>query len=170
MRTAFGQLEFAIKLMQAAEDGLLDLETIDRPLTIADGESILVLPNRVLESPDDLILACQNHVTIAFGAAVITLNRCREEASVALPDPVVTECDQWAGLVYQIRNAFAHDIAEPRWNITSPRFAREYTVGRVNADLRTLHGTGFEYAHIGGPEGLFRLRDFGEAHAFGRVQ
>lgn len=169
IRTAFGQLEFAIKLMQAAEDGLLDLDTIDRPLTIVEGESILVLPNRVLESPDDLVLACQNLVTIAFGAAVITLNRCREEASVSLPDPIVTECDQWVGLVYQIRNAFAHDIAEPRWNVTSLRFAREYSVGGVNVDLRSLHGMGFEYAHVGGPEGLFLLRAFGEAHAFGRA-
>lgn len=71
--TAFGQLSFAIKLMQAAEDGLLDVEAIDRPLTISDGPSILVLPDRVLESADELILACQNLVTITYGAAAITL-------------------------------------------------------------------------------------------------
>lgn len=42
-------MRFAIKLMQAAEDDLLDLEAIDRPLTIEDGEGILVLPDRVLK-------------------------------------------------------------------------------------------------------------------------
>jgi len=33
IETAFGQLAFAMKLMQAAEDGAIDVETIDRSLT-----------------------------------------------------------------------------------------------------------------------------------------
>ena len=86
----------------------------------------MVLPNKVLDSSDDLVLALENNITIAFGAAAITLNRCREEAGVKLPDPIVTEIDQFTSVVYQIRNAFAHDIAEPRWNITNARFARTY--------------------------------------------
>src|SRR5437879_5621718 len=125
--TAFAHVEFAIKLTQAAEDGLLSLETIDRPLSIDEGGgALLVLHDHVLQSPDDLILACQNYVTMAFGAAAITLNRCREEAiGKKLPDPIASECDQWAALVYQIRNAFAHDIAEPRWEINNPTHLRE---------------------------------------------
>ena len=166
--TAFGQLGFAIKLMQAAEDGLLDIDNIDRPLTVDEGNSVLVLPDRVLDQPSDLILACQNNVTIAFGAAAITLNRCREEAGVALPDPIRDERDQWIGLTYQIRNAFAHDIAEPRWHIPALRFAREYVIGSVRADLRQLHGVPFEYSHIGGVDSLFRLKAYGDDHAFGR--
>src|SRR5437016_4513592 len=131
--TAFTHLSFAIKLMQAAENGVVDLDAIDRPLTIRDGVSVLVLPDRVLDSPDELIIACQNLVTIAYGAAAITLNRCREEASVALPHPILGECDQWVALVYQIRNAFAHDIAEPRWQIDE-RYRREYLIGYLKAD------------------------------------
>ena len=168
IETAFDQLAFAIKLMQAAEDGRLDLESIDRPLTIAEGQSVLVLPDRVLGSVDDLIHVCQNYVTIAYGAAAITLNRCREEASVSLPNPILTEADEWVALVYQIRNAFAHDIAEPRWQINA-RYAREYKIGWVEADLRGLDGVLFEYAHVRGPEGLFRLKAYGEEHAFGRL-
>lgn len=167
IETAFGQLSFAIKLMQAAEDGAINMESIDRPLTIDEGTSLLVLPDKVLDSPDDLILACQNNVTIAFGAAAITLNRCREEAGVRLPDPVNDERDQWVGLVYQIRNAFAHDIAEPRWNIPAQRFAREYRVGLVCADLTSLHGLPFNYSHIGGVDGLFLLKTYGDANVFG---
>ncbi len=166
--TAFRQLSFAIKLMQAAEDGLLDLESIDRPLTVVDGPSVLVLDDRVLATSDDLILACQNLVTITYGAAAITLNRCREEASVPLPYPIKTEWDQWAALVYQIRNAFAHDIAEPTWRIDR-RYARVYEVGHVRADLRTRDRTTFEYTDVGGPDGLFLLRSYGEQMAFGRV-
>jgi len=166
--TAFGQLGFAIKLMQAAEDGVLDVEAIDRPLTVDDGQSVLVLPDRVLANADELIIACQNLVTIAYGAAAITLNRCREEATVRLPTPIKTELDQWIALVYQIRNAFAHDIAEPRWRIRE-RYKCEYAVGPVKADLRELDGRHFDYAHVGGPEGLFHLKRFGEECAFGRA-
>src|SRR5437588_6098963 len=104
--TAFGQLGFAIKLMQAAEDGALDLEAIDKPLTIAEAQSILVLPDRVLGDENELVLACRNLVGIAYSAAAITLNRCREEANVTLPDRIETEGDQWIALVYQVRNAF----------------------------------------------------------------
>jgi hypothetical protein len=107
-------------------------------------------------------------VTITYGAAAITLNRCREEAAVPLPDPISSECDQWVALVYQIRNAFAHDIAEPRWQVNQ-RYARKYEVGRVRADLQQLHGVRFEYSQIGGPDALFLLRAYGEEHAFGRA-
>jgi hypothetical protein len=168
--TAFGQLGFAIKLMQAAEDGVLDLEAIDKPLTIAEGPSILVLPDRVVaDNNNELILACQNLVGITYGAAAITLNRCREEANVSVPDPIASEVDQWVALIYQIRNAFAHDIAEPKWRVDKARYKREYSVGPVKADLRQLDGLHFDYAQVGGPEGLFHLKSFGEAHAFGRV-
>jgi hypothetical protein len=166
--TAFAHLSFAIKLMQGAENGVIDLESIDTPLTIQEGASVLVLPDRVLGSQDELILACQNFVTITYGAATITLNRCREEASVPLPNPIGGECDQWVALVYQIRNAFAHDIAEPRWRIDQ-RYEREYSIGHVKADLRQLDGVVFEHAHIGGPDALYTLKAYGEEHAFGRL-
>lgn len=166
--TAFGHLGFAIKLMQAAEDGALDIEAIDIPLTVNEGHDVLVLPDRVLSGPGDLILACQNLVSITYGAAAITLNRCREEADVPLPNPIETEIDQWVALVYQIRNAFAHDIAEPRWQMID-RYQREYEIGPVRADLRELNGGHFDYAQVGGASGLFHLKRFGEACAFGRV-
>lgn len=167
--TAFQHLAFAIKLMQAAEDGALRIETIDRPLAIREGGSVWPLPDHVLNSQEDLVRACQNFVGMSFGAAAITLNRCREEASVPLPDPIVTECEQWVALIYQIRNAFAHDIAEPRWEIRSPRYAREYAVGPVAADLRSIHGKVFDHADLGGSQALFRLKEYGEANAFGRA-
>ncbi len=166
LETAFTQLQFAIKLMHAAERGAITIDDVDTPLTIADGRSIIVLPDHVLASPDDLILACQNNVSIAFGAAAITLNRCREEHGMSLPDPINNDVEQWVALVYQIRNAFAHDISEPRWNISRARFAREYVVGHVRVDLTGLHGAPFDYAQIGGPDTLFALKAYGIQRVF----
>jgi len=121
---------------------------------------MLVLPDRIFESHSDAVIACQNLVSVSFGAAAITLNRTREEVGLPLPDPITTQRDQWIGLVYQIRNAFAHDISEPRWEIQKATYRCHYHVGSVNADLTELHGRHFQYADIGGAEALFTLRGY----------
>ena len=159
--TAFGQLAFAWKLYNYGLDGKIDLSDLDKPLTFQGGNMVLVLPDKVLDSENDLILALENNLVIAFGAAAITLNRCREEAGIALADPIQTEIDQFSSVVYQIRNAFAHDISEPRWNITNPRFARVYEFGGIRVDLTSVGNKHFEYQDIGGPDVLFHMQQFG---------
>jgi len=163
--SAFAQLELAIKLMHAAEQGRIRREEIDLPLTIAEGNSVLVLADQTLHTDADFIIAMQNNVSVAFGAAAITLNRCREEGGRSLSNPISTEVEQWIALVYQIRNAFAHDIAEPKWEINA-RYRRPYIVGPVKADLSNLHGQHFDYYQLGGPEALFFLKDYGKQHVF----
>jgi hypothetical protein len=160
--TAFAQLQFAWKLYNYALEGGIDLERLDIPVTFQEMSALFVLPDKIFASHDDLILACENNLGIAFGAAAITLNRCREEVGIGLPDPIATDVDQFVALTYQIRNAFAHDIAEPKWNITGQRFSRQYEFGPVHVDLTNLHGKAFDYHDIGGPEVLFWMRDFAE--------
>lgn len=166
--TAFAQLGLAIKLMHAAEEGRVKREDVDFPLTISEGSSILVLADQVVHTDADFINALQNNVSVAFGAAAITLNRCREEMGIPLPNPINTDPEQWTALIYQIRNAFAHDIAEPKWEI-NPRYARHYQVGPVSANLSSLHGKHFSYYQLGGPEALFFLKDYGRAHVLFKV-
>jgi len=80
--------------------------------------------------------------------------------TVVLRYRISSEVDHWVALVYQIRNAFAHDIARPKWHI-SGRFAREYRIGRVYVDLTSLHAAPFDYSQIGGPDKLFVLKEYG---------
>ena len=120
--TTFHQLEFAWKLYNYVREGRVELDELDRSLTFQEGQSsVLVLQDKLLRTQDDLVLACENNLGIVFGAAAITLNRCREEAGIRLAAPIILEVDQFAALAYQIRNAFAHDIAEPRWNLYDSR-------------------------------------------------
>lgn len=86
--TAFQQLEFAWKLYNYVSEGRVDLAELDKAITFEEGKSILVLQDRLLNSPDDLVIACENLLGISFGAAAITLNRSREEAGISLPDPI----------------------------------------------------------------------------------
>lgn len=156
--TAFGQLAFAWKLYNYGLDGNIDPEKLDQDVTWEDGNMVFVVP-KALGGPDDLILALENNLTIAFGAAAITLNRTREELDLQLPDPIATEPEQCLALIYQIRNAFAHDIAEPRWKIKA-RFRRHYIFGDMSIDLTSLDGLVFDNAQIGGPEAFFRIKDY----------
>lgn len=54
-----------------------------------------VLPDKVIHSAEDLVLTLQNNLGIAFGAAAITLNRCREEVGVPLENPIQSEVGQF---------------------------------------------------------------------------
>ena len=156
--TAFGQLAFAWKLLNYGVDGKINVEELDAEGTFQEEGMVFVVP-KALGIQGDLIIALQNNLTIAFGAAVITLNRTREELGIQLPDPIADERDQCVALVYQLRNAFAHDIAEPTWKING-RYRRSYMFQGIRVDLSGLNGTAFEYGHIGGPDALFRIKDF----------
>ncbi|CAG1000431.1 hypothetical protein MTYP_02836 [Methylophilaceae bacterium] len=160
--TAFKQLSFAWKLYNYALEGHINFDELDKPLTFKEDKSILVLPDKIFASPTELLVALENNLTIVFGAAAITLNRCREESGVSLANPIQTEIDHFTGVVYQIRNAFAHDIAEPRWNITNSRFARIYKFGDIKIDLSNVNQKTFKYSHIGGVEVFFRIKEYGD--------
>ena len=159
--TAFAQLAFAFKLCAYAEDGKIDLDELDEPLTFGEGGMRIVLPDKIFDSYGDLILACQNNLGVAFGAAAITLNRCREDSGIKLPNLIETKRDQFVSLTYQIRNAFAHDIAEPRWNMNQERYFRMYVFGGIRVDLNGIENQQpFRYEDIGGPNVLFAMKDY----------
>jgi hypothetical protein len=156
--TAFGQLAFAWKLYNYGLEGRIDPDELDADVTWQDGDVVFVVP-KAFETAADLEIALKNNLTIAFGAAAITLNRAREEIGVDVPDPIVSEADQCVALIYQIRNAFAHDIAEPRWQVYH-RYRRSYNFGGMHFDLSDRDGQPFEYEHLGGPDRFYAIKDF----------
>lgn len=156
--TAFGQLAFAWKLYNYGLDGKIDLEALDADVTWEDQGMLFVVP-KALAGPNDLMIALENNLVIAFGAAAITLNRVREEIGLTLPDPIASETDQCIAFIYQIRNAFAHDIAEPVWRIHS-RYQRTYEFGRMKFDLSGRDGEPFRYEDLGGPDKFFAIKEY----------
>jgi hypothetical protein len=91
--SAFKQLSFAWKLYNYALDGKIDLDELDQPITFQDGPMHLVLPDKVFSDHGEMIVALENNLSVAFGAAAITLNRCREEAGLNLANAITTEQD-----------------------------------------------------------------------------
>ncbi|WP_155992307.1 hypothetical protein [Fodinicurvata fenggangensis] len=144
---AFEQLEFSRSLLNCRIKGKINIDEVD---------------NAINKNQDGPLKTLKNNLTITFGAAAITLNRVREELNIPLPETIDSENDQCVSLIYQIRNAFAHDIAEPKWWITKERFRREYRFGRMHFDLTDLHGTAFNYEHIHGIDTFFCIKEYFE--------
>ena len=165
--TAFAQLEFSWKLYGYALDGKLDRQELDIPQTFKDGKSMLVLPDQIFHSDKDLLLALENNLTIAYGAAAITLNRSREEADIKLPKELLSEADICVWLIYHIRNAFAHDIAEPKWEIRNKTLRIPYIFAGVEADLTNVHQEPFKYTDLGGLDAIFIIRDYALSNIIG---
>ena len=132
--TAFGQLAFAWKLYNYGLNGLINPAELDAEVTFQNANITFMVP-KALEQPEDLIVALENNLTIAFGAAAITLNRVREEIGLTLPNPIDSEHEQCIALIYQIRNAFAHDIAEP---VRRQNIWRRLSVDRLEDRPRLL--------------------------------
>ena len=166
--TAFANVEFAWKLLAYGEAGEIDLEKLDTDIVFQDdnGRPHFVPPARIFSDPNELTLALQNNLIIAFGAAAITLHRSLEEAGHRVPKAAFTsEDEQCIALIYQVRNAFAHDIAEPKWEMRNPIFVREYNIAGKTFDLRKLNGQHFRYEDFG-VESLFFLKDYAEQRLF----
>ena len=164
--TAFGQLAFAWKLYNYGLNGLINPNELDAEVTFEDDDITFVIP-KALGQPEDLLIALENNLTIAFGAASITLNRVREEIGLGLPDPIESENEQCIAIIYQVRKAFAHDIAEPKWEIRD-RYRRRYEFGGMQFDLSGLHGEAFRYEHIGGPDKFYAIKDY-FSRSFGAI-
>lgn len=167
--TAFANIEFAWKLLNYGETGQIDLDKLDTDIVFQNdaGRPFYVPPAKIFTEPKDLIVALENNLTIAFGAAAITLHRSIQEAGHRVPKgEFATEEEHCIALVYQVRNAFAHDIAEPKWEMRNPVFEREYIIRNQTFDLRGLNGMEFCYEDFG-VESLYFLKTYAEQHLFG---
>ncbi|NVK18014.1 MAG: hypothetical protein HWE30_04900 [Methylocystaceae bacterium] len=158
IETAFAHLAFAGKLYHLACEGRFKRDEIDIPLTFQDQsqDTVWVLPDKIFDTDDDLLLAFANSLSVAFGTAGIVLDsECGRR-----PNDIETEADQCRHLIYQIRNAFAHNMADPHWEIRNPKFQRVFEFGGLQIDLSDVNGKRFEYRDIGGLDVLECIKDF----------
>ncbi len=155
-------LDFAWRLLAYFRDNKIDPKTFIEFVRWDDDQGVpFYTPVYKFETHEELIIACGNNCLIAFGTAAITLNRAREEIGWKLPESIDSEQEQFVALVYQIRNAFAHDMAEPKWNITKEKYKKVYTINGLIIDLKNVtQGEPLDYRKIGGPETLHRLAEF----------
>lgn len=163
INSAFLQLSFAIKLWRFLDNHPIEKDQFDIDVTIEDSKNSVCLPQNEFNSYSDIILASENNISICFGIASITLweaiNEKGEYSTNRLPNPLKTENQKIAGLIYMIRCCFAHGTALPKWKINNKKYEIIYYIDSTSVDLRSVNKTEFYYESIGGYETLWRLRD-----------
>lgn len=101
-------------------------------------------------------LACTGVCAIAFDEAM-NLAFGEKGNDFPLDDTDLTAA---RAIIYQIRNAFAHGPAYPKWEVRNSRyFSKKFYVTDLNleVDLKSLNGKNFIMKHIGGWKGYLDL-------------
>jgi hypothetical protein len=163
IETAFLQLSFAIKLWNYLARNPIEKHKFDIDLIIQDRDNCVCLSGGEFHTYNDLILASENNISIAFGAAAITLwEAIREHGAISTKqlNPKNSRNHSLAALSYMLRCCFAHGTAAPVWSIRDTKYKIMYSVGNKTIDLSTItDGQAFDYPSIGGYETLWLLRD-----------
>lgn len=161
--TAFLQLSFAIKLWIFLEEYPIDKEKFDSAALIQSPENCVELPKGEFHTYQDLQLASENNISIAFGAAAITLWGAIREHNSFEPKKISPQTNpegNLAALSYMLRCCFAHGSAVPVWSILNEKYKTKYLVGNKTIDLSVIsNGEPFSYESIGGYKTLWLLRD-----------
>jgi hypothetical protein len=157
---AFQQLEFAVRLLSYCELGFIKPSDFDT-------DHLTQLPNGNLhfasgQFSDESAInhAASVNVIMAFGTSVLVLDQAFEAFGI-IPDPQGSDnVTRLRTLVYMVRCAFAHRIADPRWEVRGKyrqTLSFELFGETVSLDLAALNGAGFDIDMIGGYVGWYEI-------------
>lgn len=156
----FRQLEFAIKLLSLCELNKIDPAEFDSDHLVRLSTGNLHFPPGRFRDNDSLVRAASINVLIAFSATTLVLDEAFDAIGMKA-NPLADDADgQLRLLVYMVRCAHAHGIADPRWEVRG-KYARVLTVTAegvtVELNLRDLDGKPFDIEIIGGYENWYRM-------------
>jgi hypothetical protein len=156
---AFRQLEFAIKLMCYCENNELDQKKFDSDITLLFKNDNWVFSDNSLVEYKEIVKCSQINVGICFGVSAIVLDSAFEAASFSCKRRPL---DDIRTIVYMVRCAFAHNMADPKWKVTGD-FQRQVNLtlaGKTTLiDLGQLNGKPFRYENIGELPNWYRIKD-----------
>ena len=148
---AFRILEFALRTKWYFEDDKVDIRSFgeDTLLRLECGNK--AFDDKYFLSKSNALKISNMNVGAAFGISAIELNKlfqaARKRIKLDSGDPVDT---LWC-LVYAVRNAFAHEIGNPKWVIKKyyqKKIDVEFEDSKITINLETLDGCNFDYEQI----------------------
>lgn len=110
---AFRQIEFTIKLLSYCELGKMSPEEFDTDHSVQLVEGDLHFPTKHFDK-DNIIRAAEVNVASAFATSAIALDNAFEVMELKADPAASDDVGQCRVLVYMVRCAYAHRIAEPR--------------------------------------------------------
>lgn len=159
---AFYLLEFSIRTMCYLELEKVDIALFGQEITILLEQENVSFDSQFFSSKENAILISHMNVGAAFGASAIALDNLFE-AAIGQRDPSSRKQVNmlWA-LIYAVRNAFAHGIANPKWVIKGG-YRRKLRIHLENkeliVDLAALDHVNFDYSHIGGFANWLKIKE-----------
>jgi hypothetical protein len=162
VQITFLQVEYAIKMLTYCEGGKIDANVFDTDHTILLEKGNLGFPSGHFSNPDNILRAANVSVALALGASALALDKAFEVAGIQ-PEPLSEDrLTKLRTLVYMVRCAYAHGIAEPRWEVRGKNKRKllvEVRSGLIELDLDALHGEAFDFEQLGGHHIWFQIRD-----------
>lgn len=163
MKAALRIWIFSIQVNKAIANKKLDLSSLPKEISLRSGpiqyhykvEIPLTSYNAISRNT---ALACTGTCAIAFDEA---MNIVFDKKGKSFPADD-TDLTAARAIIVQIRNAFAHEPANPRWevrNLNSKYLSKKFRVVELNleVDLKILNGKNFAIKHIGGWKGYLDL-------------
>ena len=159
---AFLQVEFSIKLLSYCERGKINPADFDTNHTVLLEHENLRFPSGHFRTLEEIIRAASVTALSALGGSALTLDKAWEIAGIR-PDPQsADESVKLRTLVYMVRCAYAHSMADPKWEVRG-KFRQVLEVDLPGAplalDLCELHGQGVDFDVLGGHAQWFGIRD-----------
>jgi len=162
INSAQGFFDLVVRLGNAVREGNITPEMLRKPIRIITGGPGIMLGERVY-TPEELFAGIQNIGFSAVGITAMALDQALDEA-MGMKDPNDTgQNGALRAIIYMLRCAFAHDIAEPQW-CCAPKYQNSYSVFLPQSGLLTfngslLNGQFVRPEHFGGMEGYFQMMD-----------
>jgi hypothetical protein len=134
---AFRQIEFASKLLAYCESEKINAAAFDT---------------------DHFVRAAMVTVSLAFGASALALDLAYEVAGVQKDVSSDDNDVRIRTLVFMVRCAYAHGIADPKWEVQG-KYRRAISVylgsEEIDIDLTALDGQSFSFDDLGGHQNCF---------------
>jgi len=145
-----------------AKHGNIDYSKMSRKFNLQDERRIVTFEIKEAYSPIETEQFAKNTVIAMTGAVFTILNSAMD----TIFDPKEkNEAVQTTGLiaariiVFQIRNAYAHNPINPKWHITNSCHLKMFGIPEINitVDFKKLNEKDLKFSHINGVTGLTEL-------------
>lgn len=159
IENAFAMYSLSVRFAESCESGIIPPDFGRRTVRIdTGGPGLMIAPQEF--SKEKLVDQSFNLMLGALGWTAIVVDEALDQKFGSKDPSDTSELGSARTIIYQIRNAFAHEPLSPTWRIKD-KYRRVYTVhvgsACVSFDGATLDGKNLKPADFGGLEGYIQM-------------
>ena len=154
---------FSLLIWVSIKQGQLDLTKLPKEWTIMSEAGQMQFRTKI--PSDQMEKIAYNMLISATGTCTIAFDSAMDEAlgkkAEQFPEDT-TGLTAARAVIYQIRNAYAHDPIHSTWRIRNPLYKKTFDISEIGltVNLADLDGKAFMVGHIGGWHILGRLLNY----------